>query len=717
MRNRFAAINTNVVVFTMILVVLACLAAVYLPLAEFEKKTVPELDRKAKILSQSVNSLIVEATDQGVPFDSLRGMEEFFCLHIKGNPEVRYLAVTDLQGKVLYHSVLDTRENKCSQGIPLNAKVRALFREKSAQSEPLFITRGGYYNNSASIVNNRARLGILWTGVDQKFVRVKMKNILYNVLTVILVSFLMAFELVIFFVTYAISGPILSIRKLMTQVAGGDFSRYLETRVHGEDEIGRLVEALNLNLRRVNEHYIRLRERLERLPRDIGKQAAELAAWKRVENHYKFGSLEQPRTFSINLLIYIRPALFLLIFSESLSLSFFPLFVQKFYEPISGISRELVIGLPISIFMLFWALSLPSVGGWSDRIGRRKPLLLGAIITAAGLLLTGMSVSMYDLLIWRSLTAIGYGMVFITCQGYIIDNTSPQHRGKGMAMFLSGFFSGSLCGASIGGILAEYIGYENVFYLSSGMSLSAMAFVYYFVNDKPTLARKGAQKLRLSDFKLLLTNKYFLMITFLTAVPAKICLVGLLYYAGPLFLKELDIDQSSIGRVLMTYGIAIIIISPLAARFSDLARDRKFFVIVGSLLAGLGMLLVFWQPNLFGMLASVALLGLGHAVGVSSQLTLVTEFCKEEGERIGVGTVMGIFRLLERLGNISGPLLMGGLIYLLGASGERNPLEVISMAIGGVGLLVILGVVLFALLTGLFFRSKKTERPLEEISG
>lgn len=140
-------------------------------------------------------------------------------------------------------------------------------------------------------------------------------------------------------------------------------------------------------------------------------------------------------------------------------------------------------GLPISVFMLVWALSLPWAGAWSDRVGRRKAFLYGALITGIGLFLSGTAQTLIDLMIWRSLTAIGYAIVFITSQAYINENTKPEQRTQGMAVFLSGFFAGSLCGAAIGGILADRIGYSQTLFVSGFIALIAAFFAHKFVID------------------------------------------------------------------------------------------------------------------------------------------------------------------------------------------------------------------------------------------
>jgi len=65
--------------------------------------------------------------------------------------------------------------------------------------------------------------------------------------------------------------------------------------------------------------------------------------------------------------------------------------------------------------------------------------------------------------------------------------------------------------------------------------------------------------------------------------------------------------------------------------------------------------------------ASLAVVGLGiaHAIGVSPQLTLIGDRCSDAVMEVGQATTVGIFRLVERIGNIAGPLLLGVMIALM----------------------------------------------------
>lgn len=115
----------------------------------------------------------------------------------------------------------------------------------------------------------------------------------------------------------------------------------------------------------------------------------------------------------------------------------------------------------------------------------------------------------------------------------------------------------------------------------------------------------------------------------------------------------------------MAYGLAIVLISPLSAWLGDKLKKKTLFIVFGGGLSALAILSVYMIPGIYGMFTGVLLLGIAHAVGVSPQLSLLTEKVKLKGG-LTLGKTIGIFRLTERIGNIAGPLVAATLISLMG---------------------------------------------------
>lgn len=653
-------IQTWLLLMAALLLIASVLVLSLLTLEAFKREINPAMDRKAEAVADSLEAAITHVTNLGVPLDQLRGVVDVFTSYQEENPEVIYLAIQTSDGQVL-HELWQFDNQEQNREIARSDDIQQSQRELNLHGETI---------------------GTLIIGIDKHFMQRQMNQILLDIITVLVVSILVAIELLIFLTVYVINTPLQTIRMVMLKVQNGNFTHSVAHA--GGDEVGRLSTAINGVILRLNHLYQKLRP-------GAFINGLQFTHPNNIQSHFT------------ERVMYIRPPLFLLIFSESMSLAFFPMYVESLYEPVAGISREVIIGLPISIFMLVWALSLPFAGQWSDRAGRRRTFMVGAVLTAVGLVLTGMAQDVLQLLIWRSVTAVGYGIVFITAQSYVIDHTDPENRTKGMAIFLSAFFSGSLCGVAIGAILADRVGFELTFYLSALFSLLSALFVARFMieyHQPGSQSKSTADRLSWQSVFTILSDRYFLAVTFLSAIPAKMALTGFLYYASPLYLMHLGATQSAAGRVMMAYGLAIIILSPLMAWAADRLRQRQSFIVIGGILSGMALLGVHFMDNLWGMMLGVSLLGIAHAIGISPQLAVITEGQKRRGMSGPVGKTVGIFRLTERIGNISGPLIAAILIALFGFSG----------AFLGMGIAILFSAILFALL--MFMFSKLDRRSL-----
>ena len=149
-------------------------------------------------------------------------------------------------------------------------------------------------------------------------------------------------------------------------------------------------------------------------------------------------------------------------------------------------------------------------------------------------------------------------------------------------------------------------------------------------------------------------------------MPAKIILTGFLYYLAPLYLAHLGNSQSATGRIMMLYGLMMVLITPVAARTAVRVGRPLLFVVLGGLLSGIGLLGVLWSANTQMVLVGIVVLGLAQAVSITPQLSLVSVACPDECKAMGQVTVIGFFRLFERIGSALGPLLAAFLLHVLG---------------------------------------------------
>lgn len=373
----------------------------------------------------------------------------------------------------------------------------------------------------------------------------------------------------------------------------------------------------------------------------------------------------------------IRTPAFIFFLSEELTRPFLPGFVADIAPDSALFSQALLIGLPISLFMLIVALSQPWLGALCQRLGQRRLLLGGAVVAAAGFVACACVTSLLAFLASRAACAFGYAAVFVAAQNHVLERTDLARRSAGFALFVGAIMVATVCGPSIGGMLADNIGARATFVVAAVLSLLALPFIWRLPVANGAKSEGG--QLRLLDFRRLLRNRRFLGLTLGAAVPAKILLTAGCFYLLPLYVISLGSSQTMAGRLLMVYAVCMVVLMPLAARLADQYRLRGRFVLVGLCLSALGGLVAFAGLDLTVALALVLGLGLGQSLSIAAQSTLVGLVCPAESAEMGSGVVYGVYRLLERLGNAAGPLLAAALLAGFGFQAAFIALSVLAL--------------------------------------
>jgi EmrB/QacA subfamily drug resistance transporter len=124
------------------------------------------------------------------------------------------------------------------------------------------------------------------------------------------------------------------------------------------------------------------------------------------------------------------------------------------------------------------------MGAISDRIGRKKVLMVGLLFF--GLCSTGaaLSVSTEMLIAMRALMGIG-GAIIMPSTLSILTATfrEPKERAKAIALWAGTFPLGAGLGPLIGGLLLDHFSWSSVFYINIPVVIVAFFGCYYFLAD------------------------------------------------------------------------------------------------------------------------------------------------------------------------------------------------------------------------------------------
>ncbi|QTA82471.1 Major facilitator superfamily transporter [Desulfonema limicola] len=373
----------------------------------------------------------------------------------------------------------------------------------------------------------------------------------------------------------------------------------------------------------------------------------------------------------------IRPIAFIFIFGIDICISFLPLHMANLYNPdhpIFGLSKDIVMGLPISMQMFFTSISLLISGAWCDKRGWHEPFLIGLFLSGSGFIYAWLAPNAMQFIFSLGLVGMGYGLSLMASQGFIIAHTDSKNKAQGMAQLSAGIYSGSICGGVAGGMLADRIGYQPVFFVGGGILFFLILYTFLIMRDamqKPVLADPGQPQTQAPfKFKYILQflfNKPIFMLIFFYGLPWYIMLVGFLNYYSPIYLKSIGTSQSNIGRIFMIYGICLMYIAPLISKYVGNSKNKKLYIIIGSFIGSLCIANFYFFKNTSGMTAvviSIFLLGIS-ACFIPLRNAYVLDF--EISQKLGGGKAMGILNSVLRLGQVSGPILFGWLFITLGS--------------------------------------------------
>jgi MFS family permease len=642
--------------------VLALLLAVQLALSLYawslsERALLPEFGRKAQTTGMALSAQLSRALEHGIPLQRLEGVAEYFGDVLKQNRDLAYLRIADNSGAVLYGSA------QAEGGAPEH-----------------------FLDTALPLLHQGRAVGQLHVGVDRSYIAARVRELRYDIAIVLITSLLIAFEILWFVVTLTFTAPMRQILALMTSMAAGDFRQ----RAAPQEGAG-IAARLHALSERINQVFAELVHGAAAL-RIASPRKAALAEplLQRLRHSYRFGSADGADAAQQPRIVLVRVLSFLFMFAEMLSRPFLPVYAASL--PSGAVAGALQASLPVTSFLLGVALAMPFAGRWSDRLGRRTSYVAGALTVMAGLALTGLVPQYYALVAARAFTGIGYAMMFMACQGYVFDNTDSSNRGKGMALFVGAIMVAEICAPAVGGILADRVGYRAVFLVGAGVALLAAVIAAAVLRKGPpsggvpapaAAVGTGAAAAAFPREPLLARlarNKRFLALSILSGVPAKFLYSGFLIFLVPLLLSGLGLSKSEIGRYTMLYGLSCLALAPLFAHLADRYHAYAPLVAGGGLLTGLGLLPAGWGASGELVLLGIGALGVGQSMSISAQLVLVARVTREEARDAGTGPIVGLFRLLERLGAAAGPVAAGMLVARYGAAQAMAMLGVFALA-------------------------------------
>jgi MFS family permease len=331
---------------------------------------------------------------------------------------------------------------------------------------------------------------------------------------------------------------------------------------------------------------------------------------------------------------------------------------------------ELVLGLSPAVVGLIVAtadgarlLSNAPVGSLLDRVGTRRPLVVG-------FLLLGVSPFGYALgmdpgaipvdpavvfVIAQCATGLGSALVLVGGYAMITDITTPENRGRWLGYMLGSYALGFPIGLVVGGVVGDVYGLREMFLLGGVLSLTSVPVIVVIVPDRsPAVDRNGDIRkipaLVRADRRLAAIGTVngilsFLSRAFLTTVV--------------MFTAELGLELGGLGDMGVTgFLLALVTLAAagstlVAGRYSDPFDDRLTLVLPSLCVMAVGFVTVAAVPTVTGIVAG----GIVAAAGGGAVGPVLKAYLGDISPPGDVAKLGGAYNVFGDLGSILGPIV------------------------------------------------------------
>ena len=292
-------------------------------------------------------------------------------------------------------------------------------------------------------------------------------------------------------------------------------------------------------------------------------------------------------------------------------------------------------------------------GPYSDRFGRKRFLVAGALIMGVFTLLSAFATSFAVLVAMRIVAGVGGSVIFPNVTATVGDNFAYRDRGGAMGTVIGLNTMAGVIGVPLAGILAEATSWRVSVGLVGVLSIAASILLLWKLRPaQTTLSESGIREM----YRSIVTNR-----SALGAIGSSF--LGALYwftwatYIVVFFETAFGLSQGVASILALTQGLGVLFGSQLGGRLGGRIGHRP---IVGGSVVLSGVLLLL-QTNVTLPLAATAVLNLllSAVIGArfASNTTLLTEQVPEAR-----GTLLALSASVTSASIVAGAAIGGLLI-------------------------------------------------------
>jgi predicted MFS family arabinose efflux permease len=317
---------------------------------------------------------------------------------------------------------------------------------------------------------------------------------------------------------------------------------------------------------------------------------------------------------------YIRQLAFLFYFSSRMAAAFIPVLAAQLTGAATGKST-LASSMPQSAETLLTCAAIFITSEIIIRKGWKLPFMAGLLIVAGGTLVSALAESLLVFVAARAIVGLGYGFCWMTLRNLSLLGRDEEEQNQGFVLLNAGIYAGMNCGSVMGSVMAESIGYRNVFFIGALFTVLCVFSILKLKNTAIQRADKPETEKDAIDPGKENRTGFMGLIGFLFLLILPSCILeSYTQYFVPIYVVSIGKGIADVGRALLVYGLIIVYAAP---RLSAWIR-RRFGsgILVNGLynimLAAALVLTGIWG-NFSVILFAIVIIGMGAGFGAGIQ--------------------------------------------------------------------------------------------------
>lgn len=344
--------------------------------------------------------------------------------------------------------------------------------------------------------------------------------------------------------------------------------------------------------------------------------------------------------------------------------------VLALYAKEFGVGTTMV-GLTVTIFAVARLIVNIPAGMIADRFGRRVILIGGPLITAVGMIGSGLADNIWTLLVWRFVAGAGSAFYMSGAMVYLIDIARPDQLSRYVATNQWALSLGVALGPGIGGLAADRWGLSSPFFLVGGTALAASLYALVrlpetlHINARGDGEKKPAGKTSAVEEASgagpqtamgLAMSRPFLLLA-LASMTIFMTRAGTRGTLMPLRADEaIGWGPKEIGLLFTLTGALTLFTLMPAGRASD-SIGRRWVILFSGIMAAAGGLTIAGSATVTAFVVGNIIMSFGTGTAGPAPAAFVADITPPHLR----GVLVGMYRSAGDVGVIIGPVLLGWL--------------------------------------------------------